>query len=228
MKEEKEKVLWDRVLARIPAPFRGRVEPRGRAVIFREGRTLAGIQRERDGYERDLVVVMHRFPWEPIRLDADTTEKIAHLLTDAAFEAVLDSLPLPVTPPLELDDARECVYWAPTGERTAFLAAFEDVADLARYAERITGFKYRAALADGLREAVKGQSVTVIWGAEEIIVRRKDRTVVIHDGQTMAVILLRGGRYGGEGRTVAGADYGVLRDEDLLAPAVSFLRFEGD
>ena len=31
---------------------------------------------------------------------------------------------------------------------------------------------------------------------------------------------------GREGRTVAAADYGVIRDEDLLAPAVSFLAFE--
>lgn len=35
---------------------------------------------------------------------------------------------------------------------------------------------------------------------------------------------LRGDRYG-EGRTVAGADYGVMRDKDLIARAVSFLRF---
>lgn len=37
-----------------------------------------------------------------------------------------------------------------------------------------------------------------------------------------------GGRPGREGRTVAGVDYGVIRDEDLLAPAVSFLSFEGN
>lgn len=35
-----------------------------------------------------------------------------------------------------------------------------------------------------------------------------------------------GGKYGEAGRTVAGVDYGVMRDEDVIAPAVSFLRFE--
>ena len=56
-------------------------------------------------------------------------------------------------------------------------------------------------------------------------VRRKDRTVVIRGYEPMAQIILYGGRYGQEGRTVAGADYGVIRDEDLLAQAVSFLCF---
>lgn len=220
---------WDTVLARIPAPFRGRVELCRNAAVLIQGRTakiLASVQRKRDGYEHDHVV-MSRWPWPSVRLEESTTEKIAQLLTDAAFDAVLESLPLPKVPPLELDNARECVYWAPTGERMAFLAGFEDVADLKWYATRITAFKYRVALADALREAVKGRSVTVTWGAEEIIVRRQSRAVVIHaGGGSMASILLRGGRYGDRGRTVVSADYGVLRDEDLIAPAVSFLRFE--
>lgn len=55
--------------------------------------------------------------------------------------------------------------------------------------------------------------------------RRKDRTVEISGYEPMASIFLGGG-YGREGRTVAAADYGVMRDEDLLAPAVSFLAFE--
>lgn len=55
--------------------------------------------------------------------------------------------------------------------------------------------------------------------------RRKDRTVEISGYEPMASIF-PGGGYGREGRTVAAADYGVMRDEDLLAPAVSFLVFE--
>lgn len=50
--------------------------------------------------------------------------------------------------------------------------------------------------------------------------------MVIHGDEPMASILLRGGKYGEAGRTVAGVDYGVMRDEDVIAPAVSFLRFE--
>ena len=77
-----------------------------------------------------------------------------------------------------------------------------------------------------VREALKRQSLTAVWEPEGITVRRKDRTVVIHGDEPMASILLRGGKYGEAGRTVAGVDYGVMRDEDVIAPAVSFLRFE--
>lgn len=225
MTEEEERRLWGQVFDLIPGPFKARVGLRESAVVFREGRVLAGINRRRDGYENDLVI-MGQWPWRPMRLAQDQARYIAWALTDAALDAVLASLPLPVAPPLELDETREHICWAPTGEPAASLAAFEDTVDLARYAQRLTGFKYRAALADALREALRGRSVTVVWGAREITVRRKDRTVVIRDGETMAVILLRGGRYGEAGRTVAGADYGAARDGDLLAPAVSFLRFE--
>lgn len=222
--------LWDLILARLPAPFRGRIRPRERSVILIEdwsgpARILATVEREQNGHPEDRII-MGGWPWEPIQLDADNAERIAHQLIGVAFEAVLASLPLAVTPPLELDEKREQICWAPTGEEWAALARFETIADLARYAQRITGFKHRAALADALRTALRGRSVTVTWGAEEIIVRRRDRAVVIRGHEPMASILLRGGRYGDRGRTVAGADYGVARDEDLLAPAVSFLRFE--
>lgn len=53
---------------------------------------------------------------------------------------------------------------------------------------------------------------------------RRGRAVVICDGEPMAMIVLRGDRCG-QGRAVAGADYGVMRDKDLLARAVTFLRF---
>ena len=239
MTEEEERrsetALWDLVLARIPAPFRGRIRTCKRSVILivdwsGPARILATIEREQNGCPEDRII-MGGWPWEPIRLDADNAERVAHGLTDIAFDAVLASLPLLTAPPLELDKARERICWAPTGERMAFLAGFEDIADLKWYATRIMGFKHRVALADALREAVERRSrerdTTVTWGAEEIIVRRKSRAVVIHSGgQTTASILLRGGRYGDRGRTVAGADYGVIRDEDLLAPAVSFLAFE--
>lgn len=45
--------------------------------------------------------------------------------TDAAFEKVLEGLPLPVAPPLELDDAGKNIHWAPTGEAWAALTRFE-------------------------------------------------------------------------------------------------------
>ena len=98
--------------------------------------------------------------------------------------------------------------------------------DLKQYLLRAAGFEYRAILADALREALKGQSLTAVWEPGGITVRRKDRTVVVHGDEPMASILLRGGKYGEAGRTVAGVDYGVMRDEDVIAPAVSFLRFE--
>lgn len=111
------------------------------------------------------------------------------------------------------------------GEMGAFLDGFRSVEDLKAHLERITGFKYRAALADALRDAVNSRKdVAVEWGSKEIVVRRRNRAVVICDGEPAAMIVLRGGRYG-EGRTVAGADYGVLKDQDLIARAVSFLRF---
>jgi len=226
--DKSEAAVWDRILAYIPAPFRGRVELRESAVILREGwagptHIPASINRRRDGYEND-VVIMNRWPLRPVPLRPEQAERITRLLTDAAFEAVLSSLPLAVTPPLELDDARENLMWAPTGRQGAFLPGFEQITDLKQYLLRTAGFEYRVALADALRETLRGKSVTVIWGAEEILVKRRNRTVAICDGEPAAMIVLRGDRYG-EGRTVAGADYGVMRDKDLIARAVSFLRF---
>ena len=233
--ESNEAAVWDRVLAYIPTPFQGRVEPRGSAVILREGwagptHILASINRRRDGYERD-VVIMNRWPLRPVPLEPNQAQVIANWLIDVAFEAVLASLPLAVTPPLELDDAGENIMWAPTGRQGAFLPTFEQVADLKQYLLRTAGFEYRVALADALRDAVNKRTgkkdTTVEWGTRRNIVKRKDRTVEIYGYEPMASVFLGGG-YGREGRTVAGADYGVIRDEDLLAPAVSFLCFEGD
>lgn len=133
-----EAALRDQVLAHIPSPFRGRVEPRaGSAVILREGwagptRILAGINPRRDGYDSDVV-----------------NRRSGKNDTTAAVES-------------------KCVR-----------------------------------------------------------ISRKDRTVTIHGDEPMASVFLGGG-YGREGRTVAAADYGVIRDEDVIAPAVSFLAFEGD
>ena len=232
--EKDEQRLWGQVLGLIPAPFRGRVELRESAVILREGwagptHILASINRRRDGYERDDVI-MNRWPLRPVPLKPEQAEGIARLLTDAAFEAVLASLPLAVTPPLELDDAGENVIWAPTGRKGAHLPSFEQVVDLKQYLLRAAGFEYRVALADALRDAVNRRTgkkdTTVAWGTRRNIVKRKDRTVEIYGYEPMASIFL-GGRPGREGRTVAAADYGVIRDEDLLAPAMSFLAFEG-
>lgn len=230
-----EAALWDQVLAHIPSPFRGRVEPRaGSAVILREGwaeptHILAGINLRRDGYDSD-VVIPNRWPLNPIPLRADQARVIANRLTDAAFETVLDSLPLAVAPPLEHDVRDGNILWAPTGEELAALARFKTITDLKYYMIRITGFKYRAALADALRDAVNRRSgkndTTAAVESKCVRMNRKDRTVTIHGDEPMASVFLGGG-YGREGRTVAAADYGVIRDEDLLAPAVSFLAFEG-
>ena len=231
--DKSEAAVWDLVLAYIPAPFRGRVELRESAVILREcwaGPThiLASINRRRDGYEND-VVIRNSWPLRPIPLEANRARLIARVLVEASFEAVLASLPLAVTPPLELDDARENIMWAPTGRQGAFLPIFEQVADLKQYLLRTAGFEYRVALADALRDAVNRRTgkkeTTISWGTRRNIVKRKDRTVEIYGYEPMASIFLGGG-YGREGRTVAAADYGVIRDEDLLAPAVSFLCFE--
>ena len=231
--EKDEQRLWGQVLGLIPAPFRGRVELRESAVILREGwagptHILASLNLRRDGYERDDVI-MNRWPLRPVPLKPEQAEGIARLLTDAAFEAVLASLPLAVTPPLELDDARENIMWAPAGEEWAALTRFETIVNLKEYMLRITGFEYRVALADALRDAVNRRTgkkdTTVAWGTRRNIVKRKDRTVEIYGHEPMASVFL-GGEYGREGRTVAAADYGVIRDEDLLAPTVSFLAFE--
>ena len=218
-----EEQLWDEVIARIPGPFRDSIGVCENAVFLRRGRVvtlLADIHREQDGNH----VIMHRLFRKPIHLDRGATEKIAHLITDAAFEKVLESLPLPVTPPWRLNPTREFMVWTPTGEMGAFLDGFRGIEDLKAHLINITGFKHRVALADALREALRGKSVTVVWGAEEILVKRRNRTVAICDGEPAAVIVLRGDRYG-EGRAVAGAGYGVMRDKHLLARAVSFLRF---
>lgn len=237
MTEEERKsetALWDQVLAHIPTPFRGRVEPReGSAVIFRECWTgpthiLASVNLRRDGYERD-VVIPNRWPLHPIPLREDQARVIANWLTDAAFETVLASLPLAVTPPLEHDVRNGNILWAPTGERAVSLASFETIVDLKQYMLRVTGLKYRDQLANALRDAVNRRTgkkgTTVARKTRRNIVRRKDRTVEIYGYEPMASVFLGGG-YGREGRTVAAADYGVIRDEDLLAPAVSFLAFE--
>lgn len=238
MNEEEERksetALWDRVLDHIPAPFRGRVEPReSSAVILREGwagptHVLASINLQRDGYDRD-VVIPNRWPLCPIPLREDQARVIANWLTDAAFETVLASLPLAVTPPLEHDVRNGNVLWTPTGEELATMARFETITDLRYYMIRITGFKYRVALADALRDAVNRRSgkndTTAAFESKCARVSRKNRTVTIHGDEPMASVFLGGG-YGREGRTVAGADYGVIRDEALLAPAVSFLAFE--
>lgn len=231
-----EEQLWNEVLARIPGPFRGRVAVLEKAVIFRSykaatAKILAIINRRRDGYEND-VVFLDRWPLQSVPLRPDSAEEIAHRLTDAAFDAVLASLPLPVVPPLELDDAREYIHCVPTGEEWVALDRFETVLDLKEYVTRVSGFRYRAHLADYLSGGVDRRSgkydTSVVFEMRCAEVRRKDRTVVIRGYEPMAQIILYGGRYGREGRTVAGADYGVMRDEDLLAPAMSFLRFEGD
>lgn len=231
--EKDEQRLWGQVLDLIPAPFRGRVELRESAVILREcwaGPThiLASLNRRRDGYERD-VVIMNRWPLRPVPLEPEQAERIARLLTDAAFETVLASLPLAVTPPLELDEKRENILWAPTGEEWAALTRFENIANLKEYMLRITGFKYRVHLAHYLCGAVDSRTgkndATVVFDPKRARVRRKGRAIEISGNEPMASVFL-GGEYGREGRTVAAADYGVIRDEDLLAPAVSFLAFE--
>lgn len=234
MPEDNEAAVWDQVFEHIPALFRRRITVLENAVVFCPYRTvtakiLASINLRRDGYEND-VVIPNRWPLCPILLRPDRTRHIARVIVDAAFGAVLSSLPLAVTPPLELDDAGEHIMWAPTGEGLVALDRFKGIVDLKWYAERITGFRYRVHLADFLSGAVDHRSskndTSVALERGRARVRRKDRTAVIHGDEPMASILLRGGRYGDEGRTVAGADYGVMRDEDLLAPAVSFLCFE--
>ena len=119
--------------------------------------------------------------------------------------------------------------WAPAGRKGAHLPSFEQVVDLKQYLLRAAGFEYRVALADALRDAVNRRTgkkdTTVAWGTRRNIVKRKGRTVEISGHEPMASVFL-GGEYGREGRTVAAADYGVIRDEDLLAPTVSFLAFE--
>lgn len=229
-----EEQLWNEVLARIPGPFRGRVAVLENAVVFRPYRAatakiLACINRRRDGYEHD-VVILNRWPLQSVPLRPDSAEEIARRLTDAAFNAVLASLPLAVVPPLELDDAREYIRWAPLGEEWVALVRFETVLDLKEYMTRVSGFRYRAHLADYLSGAVDRRSskndTSVDFEMRCAKVRRKDRTVVIRGYEPMAQIILYGGRYGQEGRAVVGADYGVIRDKDLLAPAVSFLQFE--
>lgn len=231
MTEEEEQKLWDQVLDLIPAPFRGRVEPRaGSAVILREGwagptRILASINLRRDGYEDD-VVIPNRWPLHPIPLRADQARVIANWLIDAAFETVRASLPLAVAPPLEHDVRNGNILWAPTGEELATLSEFKTIADLKHYMIRITGFKYRAALADAVNRRTGKNDTTAAFESKCVRVSRKDRTVTIHGDEPMASVFL-GGEYGREGRTVAAADYGVMRDEDLLAPAMSFLAFEG-
>lgn len=218
MTEEGDR-LWDEVIARIPRPFRDSIGRCENAVFLLRGRVatlLADVERER-------IVIRRKRP--PICLNERTTEKIAHLITDAAFEKVLESLSLPVIPPWELNPTREFMVWTPTGEMGAFLDGFRSIEDMKAHLINITGFKHRVALADALREAVGGQKdVAVEWGSKEIVVRRRSRAVVIRDGEPMAMIVLHGDRYG-EGRAVAGADYGVMRDKRLLARAVSFLRF---
>lgn len=207
-----EDQLRDEVIARIPRPFKDHIGLRRNAVFLLRGRVatlLADVERER-------IVIRRKRP--PVRLNERTTEKVARLITDLAFEKVLESLSLPVTPPWRLNPAREFMVRTPTGEMGAFLDGFRSIEDLKRHLVRITGFKHRVALADALREAAGGQKdVVVEWGAEGIV-------VVICDGEPAAVIVLRGDRYG-EGRAVAGADYGVMRDKNLIARAVSFLRF---
>ena len=217
--ENNEAAVWDRVLAYIPAPFRKRIAVLENAVAMRfswvgPAHILASINLQRDGYERD-VVIRNSWPLRPIPLEADRAQLIARVLVDAAFESVLESLPLAVKPP--------------TGRKGAHLPSFEQVVDLKQYLLRAAGFEYRVALADALRDAVnrrtRKRDTTVAWGTRRNIVKRKDRTVEIYGYEPMASIFL-GGRPGREGRTVAAADYGVIRDEDLLAPAVSFLAFE--
>lgn len=219
-----EEQLWSDVIARIPGPLRDSVGVCQNAVVLRRGRVmtlLADVHREQDGNH----VIMHRLFRKPILLDRGTTEKIAQLITDVAFEKVLESLPLPVIPPWELNPTREFMVWTPTGEMGAFLDGFRSIEDLKAYLINITGFKHRVALADALRDAVNSQKdVVVEWGSKEIVVRRRSRAVVICDGEPMAMIVLRGDRCG-QGRAVAGADYGVMRDKDLIARAVTFLRF---
>lgn len=231
--EKSEKALWDQVLAHIPVPFRRRTEVLENAVVLRSqwaGRAqiLASINRRRDGYEND-VVIMNRWPLHPTPLRLDQAEVIANWLTDAAFEMVRSSLPLVVAPPLEHDVGSGDIFWEPTGERTVSLGSFETIMGLREYMLRVTGLKYRDHLVDVLRKVLKGRTgkedTTVERGTRRNTVRRKDRTVEISGYEPMASIFLGGG-YGREGRTVAAADYGVIRDEDLLAPAVSFLAFE--
>lgn len=233
--ENSEAAVWDRILAYIPAPFRKRIAVLENAVVMRfswvgPAHILASINLRRDGYDDD-VIIRNSWPLRPIPLRFDRAEVIARMLTDAAFETVLASLPLAVKPPLELDNAGEHIIWAPTGRKGAFLPSFEQVVDLKQYLLRTAGFEYRVALADALRDAVNRQTgkkeTTIAWGTRRNVVKRKDRTVEIYGYEPMASVFLGGG-YGREGRTVAGADYGVIRDEDLLAPAVSFLSFEGD
>lgn len=231
--ENNEAAVWDRVLAYIPAPFHRRIAVLENAVALRSSwartaKILASINLQRDGYERD-VVIPDRWPLRPIPLRVDQAEVIANWLTDAAFESVLESLPLAVKPPLELDVRSGHIIWAPTGRKGAFLPSFEQITDLKLHLLRAAGFEYRVALADALRDAVNRRTgkkdTTVEWGTQRNIVKRKDRTVEIYGYEPMASIFL-GGRPGREGRTVAAADYGVIRDEALLARAVSFLAFE--
>lgn len=157
-----EDQLWDEVLARLPRPFRDSIGVCRNGVFLRRGRVATILA----DVERNRIVMRRQRP--PVCLNGGTTETVARLLTDAAFEKVLEGLPLPVAPPLELDDAGKNIQWAPTGEAWAALTRFEDVADLALYATRITGFKYRAVLADALREALKRQSLTAVWEPEGI------------------------------------------------------------
>lgn len=214
-----EKRLWDEVLARLPRPFRDSIGVCQNGVFLRRGQVATILA----DVERNRIVIRRERP--PVCLGGGTTETVARLITDAAFEKVQESLSLPVIPPWELNPTREFMVWTPTGEMGAFLDGFRSIEDLKAHLINITGFKHRVALADALREAAGSQEdVAVEWGPKEIVVRRRSRAVVIRDGEPMAMIVLRGDRYG-QGRAVAGADYGVMRDKRLLARAVSFLRF---
>ena len=218
-----EDQLWDEVFARLPRPFRDNIGVCRNGVFLRRGRVATILA----DVERNRIVIRRERP--PVCLGGGTTETVARLLTDAAFEAVLASLPLAVTPPLELDEKRENILWAPTGEEWAALTRFETIANLKEYMLRITGFKYRVHLAHCLCGAVDSRTgkndTTVVFDPKRARVRRKGRAVEISGNEPMASVFLGGG-YGREGRTIAAADYGVMRDEDLLAPAVSFLAFE--
>lgn len=104
-----EKRLWDEVLARLPRPFRDSIGVCRNGVFLRRGRVATILA----DVERNRIVIRRKRP--PVFLGGGTTETVARLLTDAAFEKVLEGLPLPVAPPLELDDAGKNIQWAPTG-----------------------------------------------------------------------------------------------------------------
>lgn len=137
-----EKRLWDEVLARLPRPFKDSVGVCQSAVFLLRGRVATLLA----DVERNRIVIRRERP--PICLGGSTTERIAHLLTDAVFEKVLESLRLPVTPPWKLNPTREFMVWTPTGEMGAFLDGFRSIEDLKAHLINITGFKHRVALAD--------------------------------------------------------------------------------